>query len=400
MDSSTVIAFSRSMRGSSHIAADTPCEDSSATLSDPAGRWTIAAVADGHGSSSAPRAERGSALAIDAAKIELKALAESLLAEAEKRASAPLEVLAGKEDTVLRLIASKIAARWRKSVEADYDAAPPEGAAPSAELHAKLHCYGTTLIAALAVDTALVLFQQGDGACLVASADGFSRPVPPDERCIANVTTSLSDADAGERMRIAVVDAERILFCALTSDGFDDSFPYEAGAAKYLTDIAIEAAPAHAKDGNRGLADYLEHLDDHLSLISRDGSTDDVSLAALVSPSILQEAPNLLDTAEKAMLHEELQRSYRKLDTLTRNIGRSEPAGEHRMKLKRKLEHAEILHSYLEDRLIERGEDEGARQVLCPVCGKRAHTGDLFCTNCGQQLEGTHAMKEETADAQ
>jgi hypothetical protein len=59
------------------------------------------------------------------------------------------------------------------------------------------HIYGTTLIAGLLTDKYLLLLQQGDGRCDVFDANGeVSQPIPWDDKCFANVTTSLCEDDA------------------------------------------------------------------------------------------------------------------------------------------------------------------------------------------------------------
>lgn len=54
------------------------------------------------------------------------------------------------------------------------------------------HIYGTTLIAALLTPDFLLVLHQGDGRCVVIHEDGvIDQPVPWDDRCHDNVTTSM-----------------------------------------------------------------------------------------------------------------------------------------------------------------------------------------------------------------
>ena len=66
--------------------------------------------------------------------------------------------------------------------------------------------------------------QIGDGKCVYIDADGkFSEPIPWDENCQLNVTTSICDSDAIDEFRYFVTEnTPTAVF--IGSDGIDDSY--------------------------------------------------------------------------------------------------------------------------------------------------------------------------------
>lgn len=64
------------------------------------------------------------------------------------------------------------------------------------------HAYGSTLIAAAVCEKYRFGIHIGDGRFTILDKDGaFSQPVPWDDRCFLNVTTSICDDDASDRAR-------------------------------------------------------------------------------------------------------------------------------------------------------------------------------------------------------
>ena len=66
--------------------------------------------------------------------------------------------------------------------------------------------------------------QIGDGKCVVIDQNGsISEPIPWDENCQMNVTTSICDSDASDEFRFFVTEEKpSAVFCG--SDGIDDSY--------------------------------------------------------------------------------------------------------------------------------------------------------------------------------
>lgn len=276
-----------SARGASHIREGKTCEDAGLIRMD--GRAIAFAIADGHGDSNCPRSALGSELAVEIAVGELLSFARSIEEEAweerllDQRFSEPLR----------RQLISSIIGLWSEAVNDNFavrplDVAEREGCKRYIERYDRgeriEHIYGTTLIAGLATEAYLLLLQQGDGRCVVFDMKGnVDQPIPWDERCFANVVTSLCDNDAAQSCRSYVLDlrAHPIVAVFAGSDGVDDSFLTMEMCHSFYRGLLIRAD----EEGVNGLQDYLEAS---LSEFSEKGSGDDVTIAGLVDPSRLR----------------------------------------------------------------------------------------------------------------
>lgn len=276
--------LSASTQGYDHIRRNAPCEDAGAVTADDTRR--IFAVSDGHGDPNCPRAAFGARVACDAALSELSGFCDALREnDWEARLLEP-----GKDrDRLVRQLVVSVMAKWIRTVNADLEESPLTEAERAAcdryleryDRGERLeHIYGATLIAGLMTDRYLLLLQQGDGRCVVFHADGSAdEPVPWDDRCFANVTTSLCSPDAVESFRYAVVDleADPIVACMLASDGVEDSFPSMELMIAYCRELLAYAA-------EHGVEALNAHLDETLPDFSRTGSGDDVTLCGVIDP--------------------------------------------------------------------------------------------------------------------
>ena len=182
-----------SVRGARHVRRGEGNED--AVLAVTTEHSATVAVADGHGSIHCPRADRGSAFAVESAIATL-------------RVSPPLAL----ED-----VAPSIVAGWRAAVDEDLELDPPTEP-PRREL------YGTTLLAAHAAGQVVRLVQVGDGDVAVASGNVVERPVIAADTGSALVTESLCQDDAAERVQVVDVDVDATSLVLLASDGFGGAF--------------------------------------------------------------------------------------------------------------------------------------------------------------------------------
>lgn len=272
--------FHKTVLGYSHSIRDIPCEDASASHSDGDRRFHIAAVADGHGDATCMRSETGALAAVQTAVECLTEFAEQVLdaPQAEgypglrERLSIPKHRAA-----VMRQLTDTIVSRWYAFVERD------AAEHPFSEEELKLagpgpHAYGATLIAALMLPEFLILIQQGDGRCDVFFEDGrVEQPIPWDDRCYENVTTSLCDEDAAEGIRFCVLDRRQrqIAACYLGSDGVEDSYRDMDGTHRFYMELSCRIH----EDGPEV---FEASLADRLSSLSRQGSGDDISVSGIV----------------------------------------------------------------------------------------------------------------------
>ena len=192
-------AFHLTVIGASHIKNGTVCQDCSQSCEKTECRLVV--VCDGHGGADYFRSDRGSKLAAAAFTdcMENPDLIAALSAVAtEKQRKSRIE----------QLIKS-IIARWNSLVEQDmrqhpFDEDELSGVSEKArrryEAGERLQAaYDTTLIGAVLAENFWLGLQIGDGKCVAVSETGeFTQPIPWDEECFLNVTTSLCDENAAK----------------------------------------------------------------------------------------------------------------------------------------------------------------------------------------------------------
>jgi hypothetical protein len=223
----------------------------------------IAAVSDGHGDSECFRSDRGARYACEAA---LSVLEEFAVDSSSARARLEYD-----EAGEVRLLEGKIVEKWLELVHRDLTLDPMPVCSASRETIA----YGCTLIAVLRTEGFWLGIQIGDGSCVAVLENGeYRQPIPrDDERCVFNYVTSLCDAKAADEFRHFFCEAMPLALFLVT-DGVDDSFD-EYGLYYCCYTIACWMQNASSEE-------TLKRVEDLLPTISRGGSRDDVSVAAIV----------------------------------------------------------------------------------------------------------------------
>ena len=162
-----------------------------------------------------------------------------------------------------------------KSVDKDYYVKYSK----SQSLH---HAYTTTLIAAAITDDFWFGIHIGDGRLTALYPDGtYDQPVPWDERCFMNRTTSISDGDAAKRARFhfsfhATKPPPVAVF--LCSDGIDDNYPvYEN--EKHLFRFYRTIALTFAEDGFESTCAQVKEL---VGQFATECKGDDTSIAGFI----------------------------------------------------------------------------------------------------------------------
>lgn len=294
-----MFTFHKSVMGYSHLSAPVPrCEDASTSFSDDAGRYHIAIIADGHGQEESFRSHRGSRAAADSAMECLKIFAEAVLASPEREQAFLGSIFTDsryRRETIRRLT-DAIYAGWHDRIDADFTQDPPTAeeqtkyAAYCSDPYHRPHIYGTTLIAALHLGSCLLLLHQGDGRCDVFYADGsVDQPIPWDDRCIGNLTTSLCDFDAPESIRHCVLDTRKkaVVACYVGSDGVEDAYRSQEGTHTFYRHLSNWLLERLDTDFDEELGKKLTHFSAH-GLFSPKGSLDDVSVAGILMPEALR----------------------------------------------------------------------------------------------------------------
>ena len=275
----TMYDFAFSEQGYNHIKSDKVCQDSSGCYSDDS--MAVVVVADGHGSDNYPRTDRGSSFAVEAT---ITAIREFVKTVAESAIDISID-----SDAYLEQLAKNILANWYAAVDADFEKYPfsDEELSKVSEKYKKRYmsgqrqekAYGTTLIAACQTKNYWFGLQIGDGKCVCISQDGsMYEPIPWDEDCQANITTSICDSEAIEEFRYFFTK-ECPIATLMGTDGIDDSYANaEEMYVLYRSILAIFAEHG-CETGEAEIQAFLPGL-------SRKGSGDDVSIAGIVSTTL------------------------------------------------------------------------------------------------------------------
>jgi hypothetical protein len=162
-------------------------------------------VSDGHGSARHFRSQIGSSLAVSTVAATLQSFLRESVASNGQVPFVPEQV---------HELERKIVSGWLAAVHSDLEQNPfseaelatlekEEGAEGRAAVESLPElAYGATLLAAAATDSLLLYLQLGDGEILSVTANGTTtRPLPPDDRLIANQTTSLCQPEAWKDFR-------------------------------------------------------------------------------------------------------------------------------------------------------------------------------------------------------
>ena len=292
-----VLAFSATAVGYNHIKTGKVCEDASDWYADE--QMKICIVADGHGSDNYPRTDRGAKFAVEAAK--------SCMIEFVKFAEYG-EVLNDEKNhfRLMLQLAASILNRWHQAVADDYETYPftEEELEKVSEKYKQRYlaaevgkrrfekAYGCTLIAYAVTEHYSFGVQIGDGKCVHVDRKGtFSEPIPWDEDCRMNVTTSICDDNAIEEFRFTISEQPPLaVFCG--SDGIDDS--YAASEELYAFYRAIIKIYIE-----RGMEAVKTEITEYLPVLSQKGSGDDVSIGLLLDCQGIREMAPLFEMQMK-----------------------------------------------------------------------------------------------------
>lgn len=222
------------------------------TWRDSSGSILIAAVSDGHGGEAYYNSALGARFACETAIDTLREVATGV----KSLHSHDVRRLA---DTVCRAII----AGWNQKVDA-------------ARGTHRVKTFGCTLIAYLQTAEYWLCLQIGDGKFATIDRNGeWDQPVPWDDKCILNITTSMCDPSAIEEFRFAWGD-ELPTAAFLSSDGIDSTF--EDGELLYNFYARVMQTAL-----DEGIDSVTSQLPDVLAHFSKIGSQDDMSIAAILN---------------------------------------------------------------------------------------------------------------------
>lgn len=309
--------FCQSVQGAGHIKKDMPCEDYGIKFEND--ECKIFALGDGHGDSNCPRSSFGSRTICEIAVQELQLFAKEIR---NQKWEEQLMDKYGASELVNQLVTS-IFGKWSCAVNEDFLQNP---LSEKEELDAKdyieryrrgeriEHIYGTTFIACLMTDEYVLLLQQGDGRCVVFDCDGnATQPIPWDDRCFANVTTSVCDVDAVQSCRYHIIDLRQnaIIACVAGSDGVEDSFGSMDKMHTYYREklqIACEL----------GVEELEKHLSETLPGFSAEGSQDDTTICGLIERDLFRtKLDKIIADNEAVIVNDAIAKAQERIDSMT-----------------------------------------------------------------------------------
>lgn len=300
-------SFACTSIGFSHISSKKPCQDYSLHFQNDTASVII--VSDGHGSSNFTRSDRGSKFACEVS------------AEAVNEFLRDIDVCNLEDeslrDSVVAQLCKYILLKWNQRIDEDVSIHPftedeVEKVADKYRtkyLHREAveHAYGCTLLIAIITKDYYLAIRNGDGQCVSVDRSGcFCTPIPWNDNCEFNVTTSLCDNEAIENFRYYYSsDLPAAIF--IGSDGVDDSYSSIEELYNLYRNICLKAL----HEGTDVIPEYLEML---LPEITKRGSTDDVSIAGLINTSSLTDAQTTMEIAIELREHqmEEARRAQQK----------------------------------------------------------------------------------------
>lgn len=282
-------AFSSCQQGASHLRSGKVCQDAAYARYEEGDRYAVAIVSDGHGGVNYFRSDRGSRFAIEATR---KAISRFMVNfEDNRKGNLAMESLQCAPERYMKQLEQNIVYEWRELlVKQDYKAHPftdaeidlmSEDARKKSYADADaafIKAYGATLIAVVVYPGKFWFgLHVGDGKCVAFDAEGQpSQPIPWDERCFLNVTTSLCDARPLESFRHCIHFNRFPSAIFVGSDGIDDSFATDTDLYGFYEEVARTFREKTYEEAK-------EEVDKFLPVLSEKGSGDDVSVSGVIN---------------------------------------------------------------------------------------------------------------------
>lgn len=281
---SGLLAFHSCHQGESHIKIGKVCQDYA--YSRMGDRYAVAIVSDGHGSNSYFRSDRGSRLAVEATRESIEYFMRNFLKQKSSERSLSLY----SKDDLMRQLETAIICNWRAKIDEDHKLNPfteeefrlltPEECKQLKENPEErfVKAYGATLIAVVVyLDHFWFGLHIGDGKCVAQYADGrFGQPIPWDDKCFLNVTTSLCDRNPLGNFRHCFHTDNFPMAIFIGSDGVDDCFANDEDLYGFYQEVIQTFQEKSFKEAK-------QEIDHFLPVMSKKGSGDDISVSGIIN---------------------------------------------------------------------------------------------------------------------
>lgn len=280
-------AFHSCHQGASHKQYGLACQDYAFSRYKSGDRYAIAIVSDGHGGKNYFRSDRGSRFAVEAAYKSINGFMSNFIKPTSSLNL--LDELYGNPEKFLKQLEANILFRWLEKTAKDYKCDPfteSELAMTDEKFQMKygnlpdkyfLKAYGATLIATVILPGKFWFgLHIGDGKCVACNPDGiFIQPIPWDDKCFLNVTTSLCDENPLPRFRHCFHNDWFPSSIFVGSDGVDDCFASDNDLYGFYSEVMNTFKEKNTKEA------FIE-IDRFLPLMSEKGSGDDISISGII----------------------------------------------------------------------------------------------------------------------
>ena len=387
--------YNYSCQGESHKATDKECQDYSCTLSDVEKGLSIAVVCDGHGGDTYFRSAVGAKTAAEIAVSAIRVFVEDWDCSMIK--NLPFTQMGTTDsqtdqnalDKVFRHLFSSIYSQWivkitedaqRPVTEWEQQHVKPEHLQLLQDADRIVKVYGCTLMAYAQTPDYWFAFHLGDGKCVMIDDElQFSQPIPWDERCFLNKTTSMCDsAPIGEFRYCVQADGHFPVAIFLGSDGLDDTFGDGERLYNFYGNILNEIY-------NNGLEYAKLSIKNALPQLSKVGSKDDMSVAFAYDESSLERISKVVDKQTITTIQADLEKLQRdtndwqtKLDNVCRQL---KELDNKRLELERKKHDLEREYERSKNDL------EKAQQSLCKITKEKPECYAQTELNSSPKLE-------------
>lgn len=355
-------SFHLSVQGASHIKKNKECQDAALSYYDD--DCAIAIVCDGHGGDDYMRSSYGSQFGVKVAEENIKNFIKNIKADELKQ----------NNKVLIKQLEASIINDWNEAIYTHYEENPfteAELAAISDKAKKKYledkrieSAYGTTMIAVGMTKEFWIGIQIGDGKCVAVNPEGkFLQPIPWDNKCFLNATTSICDSHALDNFRHFY--SERLPIAVFVgTDGIDDCFKNDEQLNNLYKTVLYSFMTTEFDEAINDLNDYLPRL-------SAKGSGDDVSVAVTIDFDRLSDIDEVREfdkEKEKAKVEELRKAEAQKAEEERRRV---------------ELEHG--INSTPEVEISE--ESKPAEKVICATCGAVVDDDATHCGDCGAKIE-------------
>lgn len=324
-------ALHYSCQGESHKATNKVCQDYS--YSEVNEHMTIAIVCDGHGGARYFRSDVGAKYATEITKECVATFIDGIAPDLfNNKEFTQVEALnteiinenfakKTKVDVAMRQLFSSIIYRWQEMILNHAYNNPLTDAERAildsryvSDFEAKVSLektYGCTLMCFAQTENYWFAFHLGDGKCIAFDKNGkWSEPIPWDDRCFLNKTTSLCDSSALDEFRYCYQgNGEFPVAVFLGSDGIDDSF----GETTNMVNFYAQVAKMLAKDS---FEESMNSIKITLPELSAKGSKDDMSVACVYDDTRLSEMVNNIIAWQQSNAHQAITATNQRLELL------------------------------------------------------------------------------------